>query len=229
MAGNDTLAEYARRHAPAVSVVPTTIDTDLYVPRPAKRDPGLVIGWMGSYSTGPYLERLRTVLPRLARRFRFRFLAVGARGFEVDGVDIEVRPWRAETELQDLGQLDIGVMPLPDAPWERGKCGLKALQYMALGVPAVVSPVGVNRSIIAHGQNGLLADTEEDWERELGRLLADVSLRRQLGQAGRLTVEHDFSARVHAPRVAGILRGAARARRRPTPGAEAGDRPSDQR
>lgn len=229
MAGNDTLAEYARRHAPAVSVVPTTIDTDLYVPPPAKRDPGVVIGWMGSYSTGPYLELLRAVLPRLARRFRFRFLAVGAREFEVDGVDIEVRPWRLETELQDLGQLDIGVMPLPDAPWERGKCGLKALQYMALGVPAVVSPVGVNRSIIAHGRNGLLADTEEDWERELGRLLADESLRRRLGHGGRLTVERDFSARVHAPRVASILRGAARAWRRATAGAETGGGPSDQR
>ena len=227
MAGNDTLAEYARRFASRVSVVPTTIDTDLYVPPPAKREVGMVIGWSGSYSTGPYLDLLRVVLPRLARRFRFRFVTIGAREFRVEGVNVEVRPWRRETELVDLGQFDIGVMPLPDAVWERGKCGLKALQYMALSIPAVVSPVGVNRSIIAHGQNGLLADTEEDWERALGQLLGDESLRRRLGQAGRLTVERDFSARAHAPRVAGILRSAVPPR--PPAGPGVGDRPSDQR
>lgn len=206
MAGNDTLADYARQFAPGVSVVPTTIDTDIYVPPPAKRAPGMVIGWSGSYSTGPYLELLRSVLQRLARRFHFRVVVVGARGYKVDGVDVEVRPWRMESELTDLGEFDVGVMPLPDAAWERGKCGLKALQYMALAIPAVVSPVGVNRRIVIHGENGLLASTEAEWETALGQLLSDASLRRRLGQAGRATVERDFSARVHAPRVADIFR-----------------------
>jgi glycosyltransferase involved in cell wall biosynthesis len=144
------------------------------------------------------------VFQRLARRFSFRVVVVGAREFQVEGVDVEVRPWRAETEVTDIGQFDIGVMPLPDSTWERGKCGLKALQYMALGIPAVVSAVGVNRSLVANG---------DDWERALGHLLADASLRRQLGQAGRLTVERDFSARVHAPRVASVFRRVASAGR----------------
>ena len=155
MAGNDTLADYARQFAPGVSVVPTTIDTDLYVPPPAKSEPGMVIGWSGSYSTGPYLELLRAVFQRLARRFRFRVVVVGAREYRVDGVEVEVRHWRMESELTDLGEFDVGVMPLPDAAWERGKCALKALQYMALAIPAVVSPVGVNRRIVIHGENGL--------------------------------------------------------------------------
>jgi len=210
LAGNETLAGYARIHALAVSIVPTTIDTDLYQPAPAKQaGTKTVIAWSGSYSTGPYLELVRAVLQRLARRFEFRVLIVGAQGFQVDGIDVETRPWRLERELQDLGEFDIGIMPLPDSPWERGKCGLKALQYMALSIPAVASPVGVNREIIKHGENGLLASTEDEWEQSLARLLSDVSLRRELGRAGRATVEQEYSARIHAPRVAEVFRGAA--------------------
>ena len=206
LAGNDTLATYAQAHARAVSIVPTTIDTDLYKPASPKQAATTVIGWSGSYSTGPYLELVRAVLQRLARRFAFRVVIVGAQEFQVEGIEIEVRPWRLENELRDLGEFDIGLMPLPDSPWERGKCGLKALQYMALSIPAVASPVGVNRQIIKHGENGLLASTEDEWEQALGRLLADVSLRRELGRAGRATVERAYSARVHAPRVADVFR-----------------------
>jgi glycosyltransferase involved in cell wall biosynthesis len=121
---------------------------------------------------------------------------------------VEVRPWRTETEVEDLADLDVGIMPLADTDWERGKCGLKALQYMALGVPAVVSPVGVNTEIVRDGENGLLAATGEEWERALERLLADDGLRRRLGDAGRATVESGYSARVHAPRVAEAFRDA---------------------
>jgi glycosyltransferase involved in cell wall biosynthesis len=214
MAGNETLARYARQFAPSVSIIPTTIDTELYVPPPAKREPGLVIGWSGSYSTGQYLELVRAVLQRLARRFRFRGVVVGAREFRVEGVDVEVRPWRAETEVTDLSDFDVGLMPLPDSDWERGKCGLKALQYMALGIPPVVSPVGVNSSIVIDGQNGLVARTESDWENALGRLLEDASLRKRLGHEARATVEGAYSARIHAPRVADIFRAVATAQPR---------------
>jgi hypothetical protein len=119
---------------------------------------------------------------------------------------MEVRPWKKETELTNLGEFDVGVMPLPDAAWERGKCGLKALQYMALGIPAVVSPVGINTSIVRHGENGLLASSEAEWENALASLVSDAALRRRLGRAGRETVERSYSARVHAPRVAGVFR-----------------------
>jgi glycosyltransferase involved in cell wall biosynthesis len=206
LAGNETLAAYARVHNGLVSVVPTTIDTDLYRPATASLSGKMVIGWSGSYSTGAYLEFVRPVLKRLAERFAFRVVTIGAREFHLEGIEVDVRPWHAASEVADINQFDIGIMPLPDALWERGKCGLKALQYMALSVPAVASPVGVNREIIAHGVNGLLAGTQDEWEAALGRLLADTALRRRLGEAGRATVERSYSARVHAPRVASLLR-----------------------
>jgi glycosyltransferase involved in cell wall biosynthesis len=130
---------------------------------------------------------------------------VGGEGFEAQGVEVEHRPWHSATEVEDISDLDVGIMPLPDAEWERGKCGCKALQYMALGIPTVASPVGVNTEIISDGQNGLLASTESQWEEALERLLLDADLRRRLGERGRLTVGTSYSAAVHAPRVAKIL------------------------
>lgn len=209
MAGNAYLADYARRFNDRVSVVPTTIDTDRYQPveRPPNRVP--VIGWTGSYSTAKYLQILATPLRRLRERMDFRMVVVGAE-FELDGVDVECRPWDSRREVEDLRDFDVGVMPLLDTEWERGKCGLKALQYMALGIPCVVSPVGVNSDIVRDGVEGFTASSAEDWENTLERLLRDPSLRRRLGQAARESVVTRYSAKVHAPRVAEILREAAR-------------------
>ena len=210
LAGNPYLRDYALRHNRAVSIVPTTIDTERYRPLPPRQPEVPVIGWTGSYSTGQYLSVVGGALTRLARSHRFRVVVVGGgESFRPPGVEVEFRPWRSATELQDLSDFDIGLMPLPDAQWERGKCGLKALQYMALGVPAVVSPVGVNAQIVRDGENGLVAADEAGWERALGRLLDDASLRARLGAAGRATVEAEYSAAVVAPRVARILRQAA--------------------
>jgi glycosyltransferase involved in cell wall biosynthesis len=209
IAGNAFLRDYALVHNPRVSVVPTTIDTDRYRPSPR---PGSVpvVGWTGSYSTAQYLRIVRPVLERLRLRRAFRVVIVGVAGFEARGVEVEHRPWRSASEVEDLSDIDVGLMPLTDAEWERGKCGLKALQYMALGIPALVSPVGVNTEIVRDGENGLLASTEADWERSLDRLLSDAELRRRLGAAGRATVESTYSARVQAPRVAAIFREALR-------------------
>ena len=205
MAGNRYLTEWALRHNPSVTLVPTTIDTDLHRPAPERQRTTPTLGWTGSYSTAPYLAMLRDVLAQLRKRHVFRFLAIGAPAFEVEGVEVETRPWRAETEIEDLWDIDIGVMPLPDAPWERGKCGLKILQYMALGLPAVASPVGVNTEIVAHGRNGLLASTPGEWLEALAGLLSDETLRRALGSAGRQTVEDGYSATKHTPRVGEVL------------------------
>lgn len=206
MAGNRYLANWALGHNRSVTVVPTTIDTDRH--RPAPEHPARLptLGWTGSYSTAPYLSRLRDVLPRLRARHEFRVLTIGAPAFAVEGIEIECRPWRAETEIEDLWDLDIGVMPLPDEPWERGKCGLKILQYMALGLPSVASPVGANSDIVAHGANGLLASTSDEWFFALDSLLSDGALGRALGAAGRRTVENGYSAARQVPRVAAILR-----------------------
>jgi glycosyltransferase involved in cell wall biosynthesis len=118
-------------------------------------------------------------------------------------------PWRLDTEVEDLRAFDVGLMPLSDDEWSRGKCGLKALQYMALGIPAVVSPVGVNTTIVRDGVNGFYASTEEEWIDRIALLLEDEPLRRSLGEEARRTVEESYSARAHVPRVARILMEAA--------------------
>jgi glycosyltransferase involved in cell wall biosynthesis len=128
---------------------------------------------------------------------------------DIEGLAVRCLPWRAETEPDDLRALDVGVMPLSGDEWSRGKCGMKALQYMALGIPPVVSPVGVNTTIVRDGVNGFYARTEEEWIDRMALLLEDELLRRSLGQEARRTVEESYSARTHAPRVAKILSEAA--------------------
>lgn len=206
IAGNTYLAEYARQTNQNVSIVPTTIDTEKYE-YIKRQDDNLVpvIGWSGSFSTVQHLDSLAGAIKRLAKKEHFRLVVIGSPVYKLDGVDVEALPWRSATEVSDLRQIDIGIMPLPDESWSRGKCGLKALQYMALGIPTVCSPVGVNSEIIQDGVNGFLAATEDDWVEKLTQLLHDKSLRARLGAAGRETVEKKYSAAVQAPRVFEIL------------------------
>jgi glycosyltransferase involved in cell wall biosynthesis len=211
LAGNAFLRDYALRFNPRVSVIPTTIDTDLYRPRSRGESALPVIGWSGSFSTVQYLDLVRGALERLARRRRFRVVVVGGTGFSASGVEVECRPWRADTEIDEISGFDVGIMPLPDDEWARGKCGLKALQYMALEVPPVVSPVGVNAEIVEDGTNGLWARSEDDWVEQLDRLLTDLALRRRLGVAARQRVDLAYSAAAVTPRVAAILKTAAAA------------------
>ena len=202
MVGNPYLAEYARRVNDRVTVIPTTIDTDKYRVLPRKKSSGPpVIGWTGSHSTIQHLDTLRGALKKLAQRESFRLRVIGTPEYECAPVEVDAMPWRSESELNDLSAIDIGVMPLPDDRWSKGKCGLKALQFMALGVPTVCSPVGVNTDIIQDDQNGLIASTEEEWVEKLTRLLRSPELRQRLGAAGRVTVEQKYSARAQAPRV----------------------------
>src|SRR4030095_12956674 len=207
MVGNPYLADYARRHNHHVTVVPTTIDTDQYqrAPRPEPNVP--VIGWTGSYSTLQHLDTLRSVFQRLAQRHAFQLKVIGSTSdYKIEGVQVESIKWRSKTEVEDLSNIDIGVMPLPDDPWSRGKCGLKALQFMALGIPTICSPVGVNSEIIQDNQNGLLANSEDDWVEKLSRLLHSRELRQRWGQAGRAPVHEKFSAKTQAPRVYDIFK-----------------------
>jgi glycosyltransferase involved in cell wall biosynthesis len=209
MAGNPYLAEYARQFNDSVTVIPTTIDTDKYQVH-RKENPKIpVIGWTGSYSTVQHLDTLRGALEKLAKQERFYLRVIGTPVYAVPGVQVEALPWRAESELEDLSEIDIGVMPLPDDNWSKGKCGLKALQFMALGIPTVCSPVGVNTDIIQDGENGLIADTEHEWIEKLTLLLRSAELRRQLGDRGRRTVEEKYSARTQAPRVYEIFQSVA--------------------
>jgi glycosyltransferase involved in cell wall biosynthesis len=216
MAGNPYLAEYARQVNDNVTIIPTTIDTDKYsIAQPYSREGAgsvPVIGWSGSFSTVQHLDTLRGALQRLARQERFKLCVIGTPRYDLDGVEVEALPWRAATELDDLSAIDIGVMPLPDDQWSKGKCGLKALQYMALGIPTICSPVGVNSEIIHEGENGLLAGSEDEWVEKLALLLRSPDLRCRLGAAGRATVEQKYSAIIQAPRVYQLIKAAADSR-----------------
>lgn len=206
IAGNSYLADYARQTNSNVSIVPTTIDTEKYqlLPR-ASGDHVPVIGWTGTFSTVQHLDTLAGALKRLAQEETFRLVVIGVPVYKIEGVDVEAVKWRSATEVSDLRQIDIGIMPLPDESWTRGKCGCKALQYMALAIPSICSPVGVNTEIIEDGVNGFLASTEQEWLDKLKLLMHDAELRKRLGAAGRKTVETRYSAAVHAPRVYEIL------------------------
>jgi glycosyltransferase involved in cell wall biosynthesis len=202
--GNAYLARFAQNHAREVTVVPSTIDTDVYQiqSRPRNRVP--VIGWTGSVTTASYLATLAPALRRLREKRDFELRVIGAK-VDIEGLTVCCIPWAADTEPDDLRALDVGLMPLPDDEWSRGKCGMKALQYMALGIPPVVSPVGVNATIVRDGVSGFHARTEDEWIDRIALLLEDEPLRRSLGHEARRTVEASYSARVHAPRIAKVL------------------------
>jgi glycosyltransferase involved in cell wall biosynthesis len=210
--GNRLLAEWAGQHASHVEVVPTTIDLDRYPPRPVHRaSPCLTLGWTGSHSTLPFLDQLRGVLARLARRYEFRLLVVShteehaADRFPVPFV---AKRWNAATEAADLHDIDIGLAPFPETGWTPWRCHGKVLQYMALGTACVASRIGILPEYIADGATGYLAESEEEWEEKLSRLIEDAALRQRLGWAGRRHVEQHYSADLWAPRVRAILEAA---------------------
>ena len=206
--GNEYLRQYAAQFTDKITIVPTTIDTRIYSPRPREKSPGekLIVGWTGSYSTIQYLSIITPMLKRLRQKYDFRFRVIGVPSYSIDGIEVEALPWKPETEVQDLQPIDIGIMPLPEERWAKGKCALKALQFMALEIPSVISPVGVNSEIIQDGRNGYLASSDEEWVEKLSRLIESLELRRTIGRAGRATVESGYSAAVQAPRVAEVFR-----------------------
>jgi glycosyltransferase involved in cell wall biosynthesis len=226
IAGNRYLADFARTFNRQVEIVPTTIDTEAYRPRPARAEGPVVIGWSGSFST---IRDFRLALPTLRRlraRYgeRVRFKVIGDGSFRDQELGITGQPWRAESEVADLQEIDIGLMPLPDNDWSRGKCGLKGLQYMALGIPTLMSPVGVNAEIIQPGHNGFLPRSEEDWEQTLASLVERPELRAAVGAAGRRRVEEHYSVRAWQDRYCDLLMslaGAAPAADAPLSGAAA--------
>jgi glycosyltransferase involved in cell wall biosynthesis len=225
IAGNEYLASYARRFSNAVTVIPTCVDTTKFVPSleaVSSNGPGPtrepIVGWIGSPTTASYVRGLTHVLHRVRDRHPFVLRVSGAgEPLEAPGITVEQPQWSLEREVELFNTCDIGVYPLADDEWSRGKCGFKAIEFMSCGVPVVASAVGVNREIIEDGVNGFLAATEEEWVEKLGYLLTDHGLRRRLGDAGRRTIEERYSLRVHAPTLAETLRGlvaASDARRR---------------
>jgi len=207
--GNEYLAEYARRFNPNVTVIPSSVDTDAYRPETRASSEGpLVLGWMGSSTSQTYLEMFAPVLRQLLDGQPLELLIVSDREPVLPGVRYRWRPWSRDREADDLAEFDIGIMPMPDDAWARGKCSMKALQYMGMGVPAVCSAVGANVDVIQHGQDGFLAATSEEWVASIGALARDPALRRRMGEAGRRTVEARYSMRAAAALFADVVRAA---------------------
>lgn len=204
--GNRFLAEFARPYNPNLSIVPTVIDTDLYGPRTTYEDsPVPIIGWIGLPYNFPYLRGLGPALQRLRQRQPFILNVVSGQDFQLDGMEVRFRPWSYQTEPEEVRSFDIGIMPLEDTEWCRGKCGFKLLQYMGAGVPAVASPVGVNADILRDGENGYLAHTQEEWVEKLSRLCQDPGLRARIGRAARHTVKENYSLNIWAPKLAELF------------------------
>lgn len=208
--GNRYLAEYARQFNPNVTVVPLTIDTCIYTEKnwQGSRGSTPVIGWIGSHSTIWHLERSGHMLQKLRATRRFRLRVVGAANCSVPGIEVETRPWKAATEVSEIKQFDVGIMPLPDDPWVRLRTHMKVRQYMGVGIPCVASPVGVITELIEDGVNGFLASTETEWIEKLSRLIDDPELRHRLGAAARKTIDEHCSAERWAPKVLEIIRSA---------------------
>jgi glycosyltransferase involved in cell wall biosynthesis len=205
--GNEMLAEFARQHNKNVSVIPITIDTERYrAQMPAKpASEKVVVGWSGSVTTVPHLELLRGPLHRLQTRTAYELSVIGALEPAMNGVPFSFKPWRQESEVEDLQRFDIGIMPLPDDRWTRLRSHLKVRQYMGIGIPTVASPVGIMPELIQDGVNGFLATTPEEWVDKLDNLIKDSRLRRRLGEAAYQTIEDRYSTRVWAPKVAEIF------------------------
>jgi glycosyltransferase involved in cell wall biosynthesis len=204
--GNRFLADHVAQYTDRIEIWPTTIAMSEYTPRelpPANATP--VIGWSGSQSTAPYMQSMIPLLKRLRDEHAFELLIVGAE-IDLQGLEGECIPWSAKSEVPSLHRMDIGLMPLPDNPWTRGKCACKALMYLGVETAAVVSDVGVNRDAVPDGRCGFVVKDDEEWLVRLGTLLENRDLRIRMGKAGREHVAQNYSAEVWAPRIASSLR-----------------------
>lgn len=205
--GNDYLGARARSAGcRCIEWIPTVVDIERY-PKPQRRGRvgPTVVGWIGSPSTAPYLAAVAPALEPLVKSGSVRCVAIGARPDQVSGTPFVARPWTVDGEVASLSDLDIGIMPLHDGPWERGKCGYKLIQYMACGLPVVASSVGINNQLVREGENGFLASGVDSWSRAIARLVSDAHLRVRMGENGRARVEQVYCLQVQGPRLLKIL------------------------
>ncbi|MFW5724898.1 MAG: glycosyltransferase family 4 protein [Bacteroidota bacterium] len=197
IAGNEYLRDYALNFNPNVQIIPTTIDTQIYQAGRNKNgnEDVVTIGWSGSITTIKHFKTAVPVLEVIRQKFgsKVQIKVIGDGTYEHKNLEIKGKWWDAATEIEDLSEFDIGIMPLPDDAWSKGKCGLKGLQYMALEIPTIMSPVGVNTEIIHDGENGFLASTHQEWVEKLSQLIESAHLRKKLGENGCKTVSSEYS------------------------------------
>ena len=201
IAGNETLAEFARALNRNVHVIPTALNTAVFKPGPKMQNNKLILGWSGLEYNFQYLKRIAAVLGHIVQKYGAEVVILS--GSAPSGLDFPFRfeKWDPEREIEQLQQFDIGLMPLKMDAWCKGKCGFKLLQYMSLEIPSVATPIGVNEQIVRQGVNGFLAKESSDWERYLSELLTNRGLRADMGKAARSTVLEGYSADVWFPRI----------------------------
>ncbi|MCI0532304.1 MAG: glycosyltransferase family 4 protein [candidate division Zixibacteria bacterium] len=198
IAGNEKLAEYAKKLNRRVALIPTAVDTDRLIPsHKSDRNNQISVGWVGTLSTSPYLKSIKTVLLQLQRDLPQMIVRIIThRDARADFAEFDFQEWSQEREPELVSSLDIGLMPLPNNRWTEGKSGFKILLYFAVGIPAIVSPVGVNRQIVQNGENGLWAESDDQWYDSIKRLVMDFPLRNKMGAEGRKLVESKFSVKI---------------------------------
>ncbi|MGE0873765.1 MAG: glycosyltransferase family 4 protein [Burkholderiales bacterium] len=204
-AGNAALADYARALNPATYQFPTVVDTEVHRPLPRERNNRFTVGWIGSPSTAPYLSALVEPLSVLAGEGALRFVVIGGKAPAIPGAEVVELPWSEQTEVALINSLDVGVMPLPDDDWARGKCAFKLIQYMACAIPVVASRVGANVDVVAN-EAGFLAESVQEWVAALRTLRDSPQDARRMGEAGRLRVEQHYSLKRNLPILAQIIR-----------------------
>ena len=209
---NPVNQQIVQKYNKNIVLIAGPIDTRRYSPRPNERDDGkVVIGWIGNPLNTTYIRPLYGVFQRLAQAYpQVVFEFIGAQPFTLPGVELRFMQWDLDTEVENLHRFDIGIMPVPDDKWSRGKGGYKLLQYMALGIPSVASPVGINSELLSQGETGFLVSTEEEWFQKLNELIVTAQLRQSMGQKARNLVASRYSFQVAAPRLITALRAAAR-------------------
>ncbi|TSA30150.1 MAG: glycosyltransferase [Ignavibacteriales bacterium] len=202
IAGNQYLAERAiKNKSKKVIILPTVVDTEVYSPSYSPANELFTIGWIGSPHTAKYLKIVEDALYEVCKDGNSRVIIVGSKNIELNSIPMEIREWSNSSEVEEIQRFDVGIMPLLDSSWERGKCGFKLIQYMACAKPVVASPVGVNKLIVKNNVNGFLANNYDEWVKYLTILKNDFDLRKRMGIEGRKLVEEKYSLQVSAPKL----------------------------
>ena len=204
--GNEFLAKKAYSSgAKNVEIIPTVIDLNKYQQLNKKPTNNISVGWIGSPSTSHYLKEISSIIINLAKKENISFRVIGLAKKDLSNLPIKCIPWNEKTEVNEISNFDIGIMPLTNGPWEKGKCGYKLVQYMACGLPVIGSPIGVNSNIIDHGKTGYLASSKNDWTNYIIKLSSDFNLRKNLGYYGRKKVQEQYCLQVQLPKIIKIF------------------------